>query len=132
MFIYAYMHYSIIGGFTMGFFKSREEKEEARLAQERQLALEEQQEEEERKMEEDRERQEELDECIQEIDIDVRQNNPVICYCTDNTLFKEAAMNYLFKKGYVCVQNDVTSTQYTVHCVLTFVKKEFADSFIVK
>ena len=115
----------------MGFFKSREERDEERVAWERQYRLEEQQAEEERIKEEDLEWQEEQKEYLQYFDADIRRGNSVVCYEIDDVDFKQAAMNYFLSKGYVCVQNAVTSTAYTVHFVLTFVKKELADSFIV-
>ena len=116
----------------MGFFKTSEERDEERRARERQKKLNSSQEEEELRRQEDLEWRKEQEEYIEEIEVDVRRNNTVICYCTDDIDFKQAAMNYLLQKGYVCVQNAVANTSYPPDFILTFVKKEFADSFIVK
>ncbi len=46
-----------------------------------------------------------------------------------NAFYKQIALNFMLKNGYVCVQNDSCCSRYAHHYDLTFVKKEFVDFF---
>ena len=53
--------------------------------------------------------------------------NSVVCVCTRRTELKQLALNYMVKKGWICVQNAIEDR--TGYYELTFTKREFAESF---
>ncbi len=83
-----------------------------------------------REEEEDRkEREEYLSELEEELSA---EDNTIITIHLFNDEFgwhKQIALNFMLKHGYICVQNDVCCSKYTLHHDLTFVKKENVDFF---
>jgi len=55
----------------------------------------------------------------------------IICIKTYDMDEKVAALNHMFKKGWVCVQNDIASKERGVCYALTFATKDAAASFKV-
>lgn len=86
-----------------------------------------------RSYEEDDENAEERREYIRELEdeLTAKDSDIITIYlCDDDCAWrKQIALNFMLKNGYICVQNDVSCTQYSRHYDLTFVKKEHADFF---
>lgn len=59
------------------------------------------------------------------------KENSIICIDTISVLEKEIVLNYMIKKGWICVQNDISCTKSWKHFTLTFATKEAAASFKV-
>jgi len=62
---------------------------------------------------------------------DLCKENSIICIKTYDAVEKKRALNHMFQKGWICVQNDVCATDTCVHYILTFATKEAAESFKV-
>jgi len=84
----------------------------------------------ERKEEEENRKKRNEDFCNQ-LDEESR-NNVIVCVETYSEDLKQLALNHMFKKGWRCVQNDVSCTQATVHYVLTFTSYEGVAFFVAK
>lgn len=57
--------------------------------------------------------------------------NSIICIRVCDNEAKEAVLNHMIKKGWVCVQNSVCCTEFLVNYILTFTTKDAAASFKV-
>ena len=118
----------------MNLFKSRGDKEMSQWQSERDSAYRERLKEEEearREAEEDAaERQEYIDELEEEL---IGEDTTIIPLHIEDDEWgwkKQICMNFMFKHGYVCVQNSVSYSVYNYQYYdLTFVKKEEADFF---
>lgn len=84
----------------------------------------------ERKEEEERRKKRNEDFCNQ-LD-EESKNNVIVCVETYSGDLKQLALNHMFKKGWRCVQNDVSCTRSTVHHVLTFTTYEGVAFFNVE
>lgn len=118
----------------MGFFKSEKEKEVNRYQDERDRDYEQRRKEAEQARREDEENRKEREEYISELEEELtdEDNTTIITIhlCNDEYAWrKQIVLNFMFKHGYICVQNDVCCSRYTLHHDLTFVKKENADFF---
>lgn len=117
----------------MGIFESKEEKD-ARIKNEQEAQRIRFQ---ERRAEDEKKRQQEKQQRIDSFmkDLEGQLENKIITLVFggyEGNEMKQAAMNYLLDKDYVCVQNDISSTQYSVHFVLTFVRTEQSSFFNTK
>ena len=107
-------------------FKTKEEKQrEAEL--EAQRLEQERIEEEEKEKANERKRQKDF---LKELNDDLKNN--VVCYTTTDTAKKQVIINFFLNNNYICVQNDITCNKYDYYHALTFVKKDFKDSFSSK
>lgn len=118
---------------NMGIFESKEEKD-ARIKNEQEAQRIRFQ---ERRAEDEKKRQQEKQQRIDSFmkDLEGQLENKIITLVFggyEGNEMKQAAMNYLLDKDYVCVQNDISSTQYSVHFVLTFVRTEQSSFFNTK
>lgn len=118
---------------NMGIFESKEEKE-ARIKHDQEAERIRFQ---ERRAEDERKRQQEKQQRIDSFmkDLEKQLENKIITLALsgyEGNELKQEAMNYLVDKGYVCVQNNISATQYTLHFALTFVKAEQSSFFITK
>lgn len=131
---------TFLGGLCMRLFESKEDRRmrEAEEARERRLQ-EERDREEERLCEKEKERQEsekearEKAEWLAELEDElVGEDTDIITIHLQDDFYawrKQIALNFMFKHGYICVQNDFCRGRYALHHDLTFVKKEHADFF---
>lgn len=62
---------------------------------------------------------------------DMCKKNPIICIKTYDMVEKATALNYMFKKGWICVQNGACRDGRIVAYILTFATKDAAASFKV-
>ena len=111
-------------------FEIKGEKTNKQKQLEEQRLQEEKEKQEEERIKQEKSRKEKED-FLKALEDEIKAGKIVICVHTSN-LFKQIACNYLIEQGYVCVQNDVVATNYSVHNMLTFVREEFASKFIVK
>ena len=57
--------------------------------------------------------------------------NSIVCIRVWNNEVKEASLNHMIKKGWICVQNDACCDGHCVYYILTFANKDAAASFKV-
>lgn len=117
----------------MGWFKSKEDKQEIRYQDERDRDYEKRREEAEEARREDEENRAEREEYISELESELTGEDTAIITIhlldDENGWRKQIALNFMLKHDYICVQNDVCCERYTLHHDLTFVKKENVDFF---
>ena len=69
-------------------------------------------------------------EILKKLD-DKAELNSIVCIRIWDNDVKEAALNHMIKKGWICVQNDVCCDGHYVYYLLTFANKDAAASFKV-
>lgn len=112
---------------------SKEDKEEVRRQDERDRDFERRKKEAEEARKEEEENREERAEYISELEEELTGEDTTIItihLSNDDCVWrKQIALNFMLRHGYICVQNDVCCSRYTLHHDLTFVKKENVDFF---
>lgn len=99
--------------------EAEEEREAQRIEEERKAN--------EQKMRAEAQRKKE-ENFLEQVKEEIKKND-IISFTVWEDSLKQIALNFLLSNGYTCVQNDTTSTKYTVHYVLTFARGEFVSQF---
>jgi len=113
----------------MAFFESKEERQRRLEEEAQEEAFQEEQRRLQQEAEENSEWEAEKNEYLESIQNEIDDGDNIICIQQTDPDIKQAAMNYLFKKGYVCVQNDVVANKWDVYHVVTFAKADMVDKF---
>lgn len=115
----------------MELFETKESKATRLQKEQKEFEEEQRKKQEKEKQERDRIKKEKEDKFMEELE-QKKQKKIITLVLSDyeGNDWKELAMNYLLENGYVCVQNDVTSTKCSAHYVLTFVRRDYTSFFL--
>lgn len=113
----------------MALFESKEARQRRLEEEAQEEAFQEEQRRLQQEAEENSEWEAEKNDYLEDVQEEINNGDKIICIQVTDANMKQAVMNYLLERNYVCVQNDVAANKWDVYHVATFIKAEYIDKF---